>query len=380
MLSGRQTRRNTAVAESSSNEMDPWKDDRCRDFAALNVARRVLEFHTGSAAPRTLDAKYVTHPESLPQLDALSNCAHFCRELGSCLIVGTFCSIFDDGPLREAHATHKSAKAASSAPSRRRRESSQQQQHKKPETDETNASEGNDVCCHQCTDFISNHFLDLLSRGVVLDRFNVRELAFANWVLSKGVETCGGKLPALALGRKELLTIMLRNNYYELLKRPRPSSSNQLQQQQQVDDSHPTLPTSDPASPMTVKSEAPPPTKDAAVVSVTTENVSVLGPCRAAQVEDKTDERTKRLLKARQVRFDALMKPCVEGAIAELEQTGGVFSPAEFSFAQRCLLVLGASRVLDPNGHCGVVGENVSSSRPPITYHPESKPFNYWSA
>jgi hypothetical protein len=352
MASGRQTRRNTEVAESShANEMDPWKDDRCRDFTCLNVARRLLEFHTGVPAPRSLDAKYVTHPESLPQIDCLGSCRDRCKQYGGrCVLAEAFTGVFGEVPLDHAHSTHTAGSRAATEP----------------------PAERNLACCKECTEYMANYFLDLLARGVVLDRLNVRELSFANWALApKGgiTDAVGGQaVPTAHAGRKELLVITLRNSYYELLKRPktRPvppeghdTDAHHQQQQSSVSHSLTLASVAVSTAPAASKPQAP---------TVT-----------APQTRLASRMAEERQRKAREA-FGAALMPAIEGMIGECDEAlacGAVCPPqlAQFSFSQRCLLVLGASRMLDPVCRSGRGGPD---ARPCVKYASGSAPYCYW--
>ncbi|KPA74148.1 hypothetical protein ABB37_09418 [Leptomonas pyrrhocoris] len=69
---------------------------------------------------------------------------------------------------------------------------------------------GCDVC-----DAITQYFQSMLTRGVVLDRYNHKDLAFAWWVLGRNMDTAA--LENRGPMRREALLITIRNMYYGLL-------------------------------------------------------------------------------------------------------------------------------------------------------------------
>lgn len=68
--------------------------------------------------------------------------------------------------------------------------------------------------CEVC-DAIAQYYQSLLNRGVVLDRYNHKDLAFAWWVLGRNMDTAA--LDVQGPMRREALIITLRNFYYTLL-------------------------------------------------------------------------------------------------------------------------------------------------------------------
>lgn len=101
------------------------------------------------------------------------------------------------------------------------------------------------------------YYQSLLTRGVVLDRFNHKELAFAWWVIGRNMDRQALETPGTA--RREALLITLRDFYYSQLSSKRRSSSalvgggsgveEQLQAATRENESHlPSPPTSSSAA------------------------------------------------------------------------------------------------------------------------------------
>lgn len=115
----RHTRRNTHAAtiedggSASPNVMDPWKDDRLRDFVVLNVMRRVRSFHLPSGAP-TADVGEGNRQRA-EHLFLLSRTEACCSgSEADCTMRRNFCRIF--GPSLLQHGQHASGKQPAVTP------------------------------------------------------------------------------------------------------------------------------------------------------------------------------------------------------------------------------------------------------------------------
>ena len=83
---------------------------------------------------------------------------------------------------------------------------------------EENASDGDEGSMHRscdACDAIIQYYQSMLTRGVVLDRYNHKDLAFAWWVLGRNMDTAA--LQSRGPMRREALLITIRNLYYSLL-------------------------------------------------------------------------------------------------------------------------------------------------------------------
>jgi hypothetical protein len=90
------------------------------------------------------------------------------------------------------------------------------EEERKDDGDDDGDEEGRDSprSCDVC-DAIIQYYQSMLSRGVVLDRYNHKDLAFAWWVLGRNMDTAA--LESRGPMRREALLITIRNMYYSLL-------------------------------------------------------------------------------------------------------------------------------------------------------------------
>lgn len=104
-FAGRQTRRNTqALVAGNSDVMDPWKDDRLRDFIAINVQTRVRSFHLARGQP--LAKPGVQNAQRCVQLLMLPRTEATCSgDADDCPLRRTFSRIFGISLLK--HETHE---------------------------------------------------------------------------------------------------------------------------------------------------------------------------------------------------------------------------------------------------------------------------------
>lgn len=91
------------------------------------------------------------------------------------------------------------------------------------ETATTPSGDAVDGCSCAVVDVLIAHYQSLLARGVVLDRYNHKELALAWWVIGRNMDTRALDHPGTA--RREALLITIRNFYYsQLSSKRRPST------------------------------------------------------------------------------------------------------------------------------------------------------------
>lgn len=269
----RQTRRNTATV-TSNQVMDPWKDDRLRDFIAINVQTRLRSFHL----PQGADLADVgeLNRQRVGQLLILGRTTARCSGVsGECPVRRIFNRIFGPSLLHhDQHATQmdvatplarmmKSGDRLSSSPAPKHdneessiddalslatrrslqftedpvlganllpastcdNDSSLSASRPSPSLANTNGSatpadyraDLDCRCCNECIDAMCSHYQGLLTRGVIFDRFSQKDLLFAHWVLFRQME--GPPIDGhSSMGRREALSIQVKSGYYDLLK------------------------------------------------------------------------------------------------------------------------------------------------------------------
>ncbi|EKF35338.1 hypothetical protein MOQ_002343 [Trypanosoma cruzi marinkellei] len=321
----RQARRLHSVTDASDvSRMDPWKDDRCRDFIALNTIQRLRSYHADTLLPvepvNILRAKnLLLLPKAGPDTrtcDTEEGCA---IDTARILFFGptSFTSLTSPGRMTAfPHGGGNSGSRSSFSHSEDVRKSSsgkrilqtpsmplnyspsvdlgQQKQQQQGELNTTTGEGGgtlensgvklqenqqeafdagatplrrpmNDAMttpaprppepvtgvittCEEdnehikeernasqtisgvvkfscaIVDAIVAYYQSLLSRGVVLDRFNAKDLAFSWWVVGRNMDVaalhhCTGPM------RRDSLVILVRHFYYELLAEQRPKKS-----------------------------------------------------------------------------------------------------------------------------------------------------------
>ncbi|ORC92834.1 uncharacterized protein TM35_000021600 [Trypanosoma theileri] len=89
-----------------------------------------------------------------------------------------------------------------------------------------NSNSGNEVVRFSCAivEAIVAYYQSLLSRGVVLDRFNAKDLAFSWWVVGRNMDVAALHQHSGPM-RRDALLILVRHFYYELLTEQRPKKS-----------------------------------------------------------------------------------------------------------------------------------------------------------
>ncbi|CUG39341.1 Hypothetical protein, putative [Bodo saltans] len=104
----RQTRRNTQTVsnDQGTHVMDPWKDDRLRDFVAINVLTRIRSFHLPDDAP--LAGAGSINKQRVDQLYLLPRTKARCSgDATDCPLRRVFCRIF--GPAALHHEQHSAS-------------------------------------------------------------------------------------------------------------------------------------------------------------------------------------------------------------------------------------------------------------------------------
>ncbi|RNF06173.1 uncharacterized protein Tco025E_07649 [Trypanosoma conorhini] len=316
----RQTRRLAAVADASDvSQMDPWKDDRCRDFIALNTIQRLRSYHAEALLPvepvNSIRAKnLILLPKAEPDARACETDEGCAIDTARILFFGptAFTSLTSQGrmtasPHAGGHSSSRSSFPQSeemqrSSPSKRvlqmasgplspqshdfgqRRGEApavpgegpapgdgggkpQETQHdafeagatplRRPMNDTTTtpaprppvAATGEEVAAcdeehaHEreeshvnqpvtgvvkfscaIVEAIVAYYQSLLTRGVVLDRFNAKDLAFAWWVVGRNMDVAALHHYTGPM-RRDSLVILLRHFYYELLNEQQPKKS-----------------------------------------------------------------------------------------------------------------------------------------------------------
>ncbi|RNF12378.1 hypothetical protein TraAM80_00390 [Trypanosoma rangeli] len=312
----RQTRRFASMADASDvSQMDPWKDDRCRDFVALNTIQRLRSYHAEAMLPvepvNSLRAKnLILLPKTEPDAKTCETEEGCAIDRARILFFGptAFTSLTSQGRMTASpHAGGHSSSRSSFPPSEEMRKSSPvkkvlqtasvplssqpydlgQQRDEVPATPGEGTTENNAVGTHQgiyhdafeagatplrrpindttatpaprppesatelvvtcdgdrahekegtnsrqstsgvvkfscaIVDVIVAYYQSLLTRVVVLDRFNTKDLAFAWWVVGRNMDVAALHHSTGPM-RRDSLVILLRHFYYELLNEQRP--------------------------------------------------------------------------------------------------------------------------------------------------------------
>ncbi|KEG11488.1 hypothetical protein DQ04_02571060 [Trypanosoma grayi] len=334
----RQTRRFTTVADASDvSQMDPWKDDRCRDFVALNTIQRLRSYHADSLLPvepiNCVRAKnLLLLPKAEPDATACDTTEGCAVDMARILFFGPTSFVSQTSPGRMTASPHGggySGRRSSYIPSEEATKTGSikamaevalvaadtqqqngahqsgmqngasenetvpgdigynQQEHpndafeagatplKRPEEEnavtpaprppermdqliiaseecmegdkgETNENADTvEVIRFSCAivDAIVAYYQSLLSRGVVLDRFNAKDLAFSWWVVGRNMDVAALNHHT-GPTRRDALLILVRHFYYELLTEQRPkkglpssdSSAGSLRKSKECDD------------------------------------------------------------------------------------------------------------------------------------------------
>ncbi|ESL10857.1 hypothetical protein TRSC58_01403 [Trypanosoma rangeli SC58] len=312
----RQARRFASVSDASDvSQMDPWKDDRCRDFVALNTIQRLRSYHAEAMLPvepvNSLRAKnLILLPKTEPDAKTCETEEGCAIDRARILFFGptAFTSLTSQGRMTASpHAGGYSSSRSSFPPSEEMRKSSPvkkvlqttsvplspqphdlgKQRDEVPATPGEGTSQSNAVGTQQGThhdafeagatplrrpindttttpaprppelatglvatcdedrahenegtnsrhstagvvkfscaivEVIVAYYQSLLTRVVVLDRFNTKDLAFAWWVVGRNMDVAALHHYTGPM-RRDSLVILLRHFYYELLNEQRP--------------------------------------------------------------------------------------------------------------------------------------------------------------
>ncbi|EAN94668.1 hypothetical protein, conserved [Trypanosoma cruzi] len=317
----RQARLPHGVNDASDvSRMDPWKDDRCRDFIALNTIQRLRSYHADTLLPvepinipraknllllpkagpdaRTCDTEegcaidtariLFFGPKSFTSLKSPGCMTAFPHGGGNSGSRSSFshseevrksssakrfsqtpsmplnCSpsvdswqqqgelntttgegggTLDNGGIK-SQGTHQEAFDAGATPLRRSMSDAVTTPAPRPpepitgvvttcEEGNEHINEGRNACQtvsgvvkFSCAivDAIVAYYQSLLSRGVVLDRFNSKDLAFSWWVVGRNMDVAALHHYTGPM-RRDSLVILVRHFYYELLVEQRPKKS-----------------------------------------------------------------------------------------------------------------------------------------------------------
>lgn len=296
----RQTRR-MGISLDASNvyEMDPWKDDRCRDFIALNTIQRLRSYHANTTLP--VEPINAARAKNLHLLPAAEPDERICTSEDGCAV--DMARIIFFGPMafvsktsagRMTASPHITSHSGSRGDTDNVEETSRasllvvskdeengggrvssssdgnKRLREQSDTFEAGATplkrvitEGNggtpspqlperslpvavgqgggassdrktsrqvsgksDVVKFSCAivDTIVSYYQSLLTRGVVLDRFSSKDLAFSWWVVCRNMDVEVLK-NHVGPTRRDTLLISLRHFYYELLSNFHPKKS-----------------------------------------------------------------------------------------------------------------------------------------------------------